>query len=178
VDSSDLLFVCAGAFEGLYDAVYDRVTIGRDRGHLQAVTTFGEGTVSEELDFHLRDWLEVEDLFEYGLSPQFLSRFDALVLLEDLTEDHLVRIFLESPDSAYHQSKQYFERRGMPLALSPGAARRIAREAALQPRLGARSLKEVFRRVIRDYEFAPEAAVQGGALMIDVPEVERALVRE
>lgn len=178
VDSSQLLFVCAGAFEGLYDAVFDRVTIGRDRGHLQAVTTLGDGEVSEELDFHLRDWLEVQDLFDYGLSPQFLSRFDATVLLEDLTEDHLVRIFLESPDSAFRQSEQYFEQIGVPLALSPGAARRIAREAARQPRLGARSLKEVFRRVIRDYEFRPEAAARGGALMIDVPEVEKALVGE
>lgn len=175
VDSSHVLFVCAGAFEGLYDAVFDRVTIGRDRGHLQSVTSLTDGDVSERLDFHLRDWLEVEDLFDYGMSPQFLSRFDAVVLLEDLTEDHLVRIFLDSPDSAYHQSRAYFESRGVPLALSPAAVRRIAREAALQPRLGARSLKEVFRRVIREYEFEPERSARGGVLMIDVPEVERAL---
>lgn len=175
VDSRDLLFVCAGAFEGLYDSVFDRVTIGRDRGHLQSVTYLEDQDVSEELDFHLRDWLEVEDLFDYGMSPQFLSRFDAVVLLRDLTEDHLVRIFLESPESAFHQSKSYFESRGVPLALSPAAVRRIAREAAQQPRLGARALREVFRRVIRDYEFEPEKAAEGGALMIDAPEVEEAL---
>jgi ATP-dependent Clp protease ATP-binding subunit ClpX len=176
VDSSNLLFVCAGAFEGLYDAVYDRVTVGRDRGHLQAVTFVdGRGGLREELDFHLRDWLEVEDLFDYGLTPQFLSRFDAMILLEDLTEEQLVRIFLDSPDSALHQSRQYFERRGVPLALSPAAARRIAQEAARQPRLGARALKEVFRRVIRDYEFEPEKVAQAGMLVIDLPEVEKAL---
>jgi ATP-dependent Clp protease ATP-binding subunit ClpX len=43
VDSSGLLFVCAGAFEGLWDSVYDRVTIGRDRGQLRATTTFDRG---------------------------------------------------------------------------------------------------------------------------------------
>ena len=175
VDSSGLLFVCAGAFEGLYDAVYDRVTIGRDRGALRPVTVMEGGKVVEKLIFRLRDWLRNEDLFDYGMSPQFLSRFDAVVLLNDLAADELVRIFLESPDSAYHQTRAYFENRGIHLALSPSAVRRIAAEAARQPRLGARALREAFRRVIRDYEFDPAKAVTGGALLIDLPEVEAAL---
>jgi ATP-dependent Clp protease ATP-binding subunit ClpX len=79
VDSSSLLFVCAGAFEGLYDAVYDRVTVGRDQGALRPVTVVDEsGRAREELQFSLREWLKTEDLFEYGVSPQFLSRFDAV----------------------------------------------------------------------------------------------------
>ena len=92
IDSSGLLFVCAGAFEGLHDAVYDRVTVGRDRGQLRATTTFEPGKVDEQLRFALRDWLRNEDLFDYGMSPQFLSRFDAVVLLRDLGVDELVRI--------------------------------------------------------------------------------------
>ncbi|MEM7351451.1 MAG: AAA family ATPase, partial [Acidobacteriota bacterium] len=80
IDSSGLLFVCGGAFEGLYDSVYDRITIGRDRGALKPVTVVEEGQVYEKLDFALREWLRNEDLFEYGMSPQFLSRFDAVVL--------------------------------------------------------------------------------------------------
>jgi ATP-dependent Clp protease ATP-binding subunit ClpX len=175
VDSSDLLFVCAGAFEGLHDAVYDRVTVGRDRGSLQAVTVVEDGRVKEEVQFSLRDWLRNEDLFDYGMSPQFLSRFDAVVLLHDLGVEHLVRIFLESPDSALHQARAYFESRGQHLALSPAAARRVAAEAARQPRLGARALKEVFRRVIRDYEFDPTRAGAAGNLVLDVAEVEAAL---
>jgi len=175
IDSSGLLFVCAGAFEGLYDSVFDRVTIGKDRGALQPVTMVEGGRVQEVLVFHLRDWLRNEDLFEYGMSPQFLSRFDAVVLLQDLGPDELVHIFLESPDSSYHQSRAYFETRGVHLALSPAAVRRIAAAAARQPRLGARALREVFRRVIRDYEFNPTASTVGGALLIDLPEVEAAL---
>jgi ATP-dependent Clp protease ATP-binding subunit ClpX len=175
VNSSEMLFVCAGAFEGLYDAVYDRITIGKDRGALRPVTVVEGGRVTEKLVFHLRDWLRNEDLFDYGMSPQFLSRFDAVVLLQDLGEDELVHIFLETPESAYHQSRAYFESRGVHLAISPSAVRRIAAEAGRQPRLGARALKEVFRRVIRDYEFDPSGAVTGGALLIDLPEVEAAL---
>lgn len=180
VDSSGLLFVCAGAFEGLYESVFDRVTVGRDRGSLRATTTFDSGKVDEQLRFALRDWLRNEDLFGYGMSPQFLSRFDAVVLLADLGVEQLVRIFLEAPDSGFALARDYFAAQGKHLALSPAAVRRIAAEAARQPRLGARALKEVFRRVVRDYELDPEAAApgEGAALLIDVPEVERALRRD
>lgn len=176
VDSSGLLFVCAGAFEGLYDSVYDRVTIGKDRGSLKPVTVVEGGKVRETLQFSLRDWLRYEDLFDYGMSPQFLARFDAIVLLDALTEDELVRIFLEIPDSGLQQEREYFARLGIHLALSPTAVRRIAVEAARQPRLGARALKEVFRRVIRDHEYDPRRTINAHqALVLDVPEVEKAL---
>ncbi len=176
VDSRSVLFVCAGAFEGLYDGVYDRVTVGQDRGALQAVTVVEGGQVRSELQFNLRDWLRHEDLFEYGMTPQFLARFDAIVLLENLGMDELVTIFLSAPDSAYLQSRAYFTSRGMELALSPAAVRAIAKKALAQPRLGARALKEIFRRVIRDYEFDPEIFLTDSkALLIDQEEVETAL---
>jgi hypothetical protein len=64
VDSSGVLFVCAGAFEGLYDAVFHRVTYGKDQGALKPVTVVDEtGRAHEELQFSLRDWLKHEDLF-------------------------------------------------------------------------------------------------------------------
>ena len=57
------------------------MTIGADKGALQPVTVVEGGRVREELQFELRDWLRNEDLFDYGMSPQFLSRFDAVVML-------------------------------------------------------------------------------------------------
>ena len=175
VDSSGLLFVCAGAFEGLYDAVYDRVTIGEDKGALQPVTVVADGKAREELQFQLRDWLRNQDLFDYGMTPQFLSRFDAVVLLEDLGEEELVKIFLETPDSGFHQTRAFFDNRGIKFAISPNAVRAIAAAAARQPRLGARALKEVFRRVARDLEFEPDKHAREGVIFVDRPEVERAL---
>ncbi|MEM9554767.1 MAG: AAA family ATPase [Acidobacteriota bacterium] len=177
VDTSGILFVCAGAFEGLYDTVFDRVTVGSDRGALQPKTVVEDGTVTEKLVFHLRDWLRNEDLFDYGMSPQFLSRFDAVVLLADLAVEDLERIFLEIPDSGFQQARQYFQSRSLELLLSRKAVRRIAVEAHRNPRLGARALKEVFRRVVRDLEFEPEAAVNRGEnqVLLDVPQVEDAL---
>ena len=175
VDSSRILFVCAGAFEGLYDAVYDRVTVGKDKGALKPVTVFAGDRVSEELQFNLRDWLKNEDLFEYGVSPQFLSRFDAVILLENLKAADLLTIFLTMADSGLRQSQAYFHSQGIRLGVTQAAAQRIADEAARQPRLGARALNDVFRRVIRDYEFDPRAHAKEGLLRIDVAEVDQAL---
>ncbi len=175
VDASGLLFVGAGAFETLYDAVYDRVTVGRDRGALQEVTVVDGESLRREERFALRDWLRPEDLFDYGMTPQFLSRFESVVLLEDLDEEELLRIFLESPESPLRRAESYFSSQGVELALSPAAARRIAAEAARQPRLGARALAEVFRRVVRDFEFDPARSARDGTLVLDLPEVEAAL---
>lgn len=176
VDSSGLLFICAGAFEGLYDSVYERITTGRDKGALKPITVWEDGQVREELQFVLRDWLRHEDLFEYGITPQFLSRFDAVVLLENLDEDALFKIFTEGGESGLRQTGAYFQTLGVRLELTNAAARRIAKEAARQPRLGARALKEIFRRVISRYEFDPRPHLTPeGVLRIDVPEVEAAL---
>jgi ATP-dependent Clp protease ATP-binding subunit ClpX len=176
VDSSGLLFVCAGAFEGLYDAVFHRVTAGRDKGALKPVTVVENGQVREELPFALRDWLKHEDLFEYGISPQFLSRFDALVLLDSLGEAELLRIFLETPESGLKQTQAYFAALGFQFELTEAAARRIAKEASRHPRLGARALKEIFRRVVSPYEFDPRrGAGATTSLRLDIAQVEAAL---
>ena len=176
VDSSGLLFVCAGAFEGLYDSVFHRVTAGRDKGALKPVTVVENGRVREELPFSLRDWLKHEDLFEYGISPQFLSRFDALVLLDNLGEEELLRIFVDTPESGLKQTQAYFTSLGFSFELTEAAARRIAKEAARQPRLGARALKEIFRRVVGPHEFDPRRLAKGAtSLRIDVAEVDQAL---
>ncbi len=178
VDSSGVLFVCGGAFEGLFDAVYDRVTIGRDRGSLKSTTVVEDGRMVEKQIFRLRDWLHPEDLFDYGMTPQFLARFDAVVLLEPLGESELIKIFLEAPDSGLQQTRAFFESRGLRFAISPAAVRRIARHAARQPRLGARALREAFRRVVRDLEFEPEVAARGGVVSVDEAEVMAALSAE
>ncbi len=180
VDSSHLLFICAGAFEGLYEAVFKRVMLGGGEQELKTTTVTESGRVQEEVRFSLRDWLRSEDLFEYGVTPQFLSRFDAVVILDPLSESELYRIFAESPDSPLRQSHAYFASQGMRLELSEQAARRIAAEAARHPRLGARALKEVFRRVIRAYEFDPQQAPEAasGKVRLELAAVERALAHD
>jgi len=180
LDSSGVLFVCAGAFEGLYDSVYYRVTAGKDQGALKPVTVVDEnGRAREELQFSLRDWLKTEDLFEYGMSPQFLSRFDAVVLLEALSEEALAKIFSEGSESGLRQSQAYFSSFGCKLEMTKEAAECVVREAARKPRLGARALKEVFRRVVSPLEFDPHAAAgPTGIVRIDLERVKQALAAD
>jgi ATP-dependent Clp protease ATP-binding subunit ClpX len=168
VNSSTILFVAGGAFEDLYDSVLRRATLGQDVTPMKPVVVVSEsGEVREELPFHLRDYMKYEDLFRYGMTPQFVSRFESIVVLNDLTEPDLARIFIEPDGSIFRISRDYFARFGVDLHITRPALVSIAWDAARQKRLGARALRETFRRVIRSLEFDPS---NGGAPVITIDE--------
>ncbi len=159
MNSSRMLFVAGGAFEDLYDAVLRRALTGADNAPLRPrVVVSSSGEVREELPFHLRDYLRYDDLFRYGVTPQFLSRFESIIVLNDLVEEELARIFVEPEGSIFRVSRDYFRQFDIDLQITRGAVRAIAWEASRHKRLGARALKEIYRKVIRDLEFAPAAA--------------------
>src|SRR4051812_26079008 len=172
VNSSNILFIVGGAFEELYDAVLRRATIGQDVAPMKPVVVVSAtGEVREELPFHLRDYLRYDDLFRYGMTPQFVSRFESIVVLNDLGEGDLARIFVEPEGSIFRASREYFRRFGIDLQITRGALMSIAWEASRQKRLGARALRETYRRVIRSLEFEPTT---GGTLTIDEEMVQKA----
>jgi len=159
VNSSNVLFIVGGAFEELYEAVFRRATIGQDVAPMKPVVVVSaSGEVREELPFHLRDYLKYDDLFRYGMTPQFVSRFESIVVLNDLAESDLARIFVEPEGSIFRTSRAYFQRFGVDLQITRGALIAIAWDAARQKRLGARALRETFRRVIGNLEFDPADA--------------------
>jgi ATP-dependent Clp protease ATP-binding subunit ClpX len=165
VNSSGILFVVGGAFEELYEAVYRRATIGQDVAPMKPIVVVSaSGEVREELPFHLKDYLKYDDLFRYGMTPQFVSRFESIVVLNDLAEGDLARIFVEPEGSIFRTSRNYFETFGIDLQITRGALIAIAWDAARQKRLGARALRETYRRVIRNLEFDP--ASNDGALKV------------
>ena len=176
VDSSGLLFVCAGAFEGLYDAVYDRVTIGKDRGALQPVTVVEGGKVREQMVFQLRALaaqrgplrVRHEPAVPVALRRRGAARRPRASTSWCGSSSRLPTPPTTRPAPTSTAAASTSRSRPPPCAASP-------LEAARQPRLGARALKEVFRRVIRDYEFDPAEAASGGALLLDLDEVEAAL---
>jgi ATP-dependent Clp protease ATP-binding subunit ClpX len=183
IDTGRMLFLCAGAFETLYDQVFRRVTSPTSRVKLPTETTYENGEVSIREIFTLRDHFKQEDLFDYGMQPQFLSRFDNAIILEDLNADLLARIFVEARDSVFAASRGFFEKYGILLEVSEGAIRRIASEAARSPRIGARALKAVYGKVIKPFEFDPfsrpevTAAEGGHRLVVDEAVVDGALGR-
>ena len=112
-----MMFLCGGAFEGIYDQVYDRVTKPGHRradAHRTRCET-PDGQVRIETRFSLADFLKAQDLFEYGMVPQFLARFDQTVLLNDLGTDVLKEILLHSFDSPFVRTRRYFEVMGIEL---------------------------------------------------------------
>src|SRR5437868_8935415 len=175
VNSSSILFVAGGAFEELYDHVLRRATIGQDVAPMKPVVVVSaSGEVREELPFHLREYLKYDDLFRYGMTPQFVSRFESIVVLNDLNEPDLAKIFVEPDASIFRTSRAYFQRFGIDLQITRGALIAIAWDAARQKRLGARALRETFRRVIRSLEFDP-AASGAGVVTIDENMVKQAI---
>ena len=155
VDTGKMLFLCAGAFENLYDQVFKRVTAPTSRVKLPTETVYEDGEVQIVEMFHLRDHFKLEDLFDYGMQPQFLSRFDNAIILEDLNAELLVKIFTETHDSVFKISKNFFKTYDVDLEITDEAVRRVANEAAKSQRIGARALKAVWGRIIKPYEFDP-----------------------
>ena len=155
IDTGKMLFLCAGAFETLYDQVFHRVTSPKSGVKLPTVTTYINGKIQIREYFTLRHHFRQEDLFEYGMQPQFLSRFDNAVILEDLTAVTLSRIFREPEEGVFRTSQNFFRNYGIELDVTADAVQKIAEEAAKSSRIGARALKSVYGRVIKPFEFDP-----------------------
>jgi ATP-dependent Clp protease ATP-binding subunit ClpX len=182
IDTGRMMFICGGAFEGLYEHVRDRVSQNGDSRRMRTETIrTADGRVRIVERFDLARFLKLEDLFSYGMVPQLVSRFDKLVLLADLSIDTLESILLESLDSPFVRSKGDFAQRGILLELEDTAATLLAERAADEPRSGARALRDLFVAVINPFEFDPEIATLEALpdgqrrLLIDVRTVRQAL---
>ena len=156
IDTSHMMFICGGAFEGLYDQVYLRVINPSSGEKLKSqAVQMADGQVRIETRFALADFLKPEDLFEYGMVPQFMARFDNVVLLRDLDVAVLKEILIASLDSPYIRSKAYFEVMDIELEIEDVAAAMIAEAAELNIRTGARALRTVFNKIINRLEYDP-----------------------
>lgn len=156
LDTSGMMFICAGAFEGLYDQVYLRVTTPGSGEKLKstAIRT-ADGQVRIETRFALGDYFKTEDLFIFGMVPQFTARFDNVVLLADLGVDVLRQILVGSLDSPFVRSREFFGIMGIELEIEDLAASLIAEQAEKHSRTGARALRTIFGKIANPLEFDP-----------------------
>ena len=185
IDTSHMLFFCGGAFEALYDQVFKRVTSPTSRVKLPNETVIIDERVEIREYFTLRHHFRQEDLFDYGMQPQFLARFDNSIILEDLNTNLLHQIFMmETDDSIFKASQNFFKRYNVDLQITDDGARRLAAEAAKSSRIGARALKGVYALVIKPFEFDPfshdEVTKQGEGYLFTIDEdlVRRSLHKE
>lgn len=156
IDTGKMMFVCGGAFEGLYDQVYNRV-LKPGSGEKLRTTTIrtAEGKVRMETSFSLGDFLKPKDLFDFGMVPQFMARFESTVLLRDLSIAVLKEILLKSFESPFVRARRFFKVLDIKLEIEDLAASLIAEAAAKDSRTGARALRPIFVELINPFEFDP-----------------------
>ena len=182
IDTRHMMFICGGAFENLYDQVYLRVINPASGEKLKSqAVQMADGQVRIETRFALADFLKPEDLFEYGMVPQFMARFDNVVMLYDLDVAVLKEILLESLDSPFVRSKRFFEVMDIELEIDDVAASMIAEAAEKNIRTGARALRTVFNKIINPLEYNPwqheglEKKEDGHRLIITADMAKRAI---
>ncbi|MYG81508.1 MAG: ATP-dependent Clp protease ATP-binding subunit ClpX [Gemmatimonadetes bacterium] len=156
IDTTSILFICGGAFEGLDKIVEHRL----GRRQIGFVDVTGTDAPEEEPDIPAADageddpmiWLEPEDLQRFGLIPELVGRLPVTVQLEDLDADSLVQILREPKNALVRQYQKMFELEGVGLTFDPGALSEIARQT-LERGTGARGLRAVLERAMRDVMF-------------------------
>lgn len=146
VDTTNILFIVGGAFDGLEEIVKRR---------LEGSTIGFNAPVKSKEQFRLGEVLRhvtPDDLVQYGLMPEFVGRFPVIGTLDDLTVEDLVRILREPKNAVLKQYRRLFEIDGVTLEISDEALYAIAREAQRRG-TGARALKSVFEEVMIDVMF-------------------------
>jgi ATP-dependent Clp protease ATP-binding subunit ClpX len=157
INTEHVLFVAGGAFEELYDQVYHRVTEKAGADKFWKLVPRSDGSMERRFVFNLRSFLTQEDIFRYGMTPQFLSRFDSTIMLRDFSAPDLIRIFRDIPGAIWPIAVDYFRHAGITLTITDEAVALIADKAVVKNRLGARALREVFSTIMRRLEFDPRS---------------------
>ncbi len=150
VDTRNVLFICGGAFDGIEDIIEQR--LGRRQIGFGDEAEAGGEAGGREDEAGVMNCLEPEDLQRYGLIPELVGRLPVTVALDDLDEDALVQILQEPKNALVKQYKKMFELDGIGLTFDPAALRAIAAQT-LERRTGARGLRAVLERIMRDVMF-------------------------
>ena len=141
VDTTNILFICGGAFAGL-----DKIISQRDKG-----TSIGFGAdVKNTQDKKTGEWmkgLEPEDLLRYGLIPEFIGRLPMIATLDDLDEKSLIKILQEPKNSLTKQYQELFKLDGAKLSFKESALKEIALKA-IKKKTGARGLRSILGNIL------------------------------
>jgi ATP-dependent Clp protease ATP-binding subunit ClpX len=158
VDTRNILFICGGAFTGLQEIIAARV--GKKRIGFEASDGRDEGLVDgTERAGELLQQVEVEDLLQFGMIPEFVGRLPVCCALTPLDEDALISIMVEPKNAVVRQYQKLFEMEGSALEFTEGALRAIARRA-LAKETGARGIRAIVEDLMLDVMFALPGAGQ------------------
>jgi len=160
VDTTNILFICGGAFAGL-----DKIISQRTKG-----TSIGFGAEVRNIeDKKIGEWmknLEPEDLLKYGLIPEFIGRLPIIATLEDLDVKSLIKILLEPKNSLVKQYQELFKIEGAKLSFKDNAIKEIA-EKAISKKTGARGLRSILENILLKIMYDLPSQENVGEVIID-----------
>ena len=146
VDTTNILFICGGAFAGLDKIIADRLQ-GKSIGFGAHVAGPDERRTGEVLKH-----CEPEDLLKFGLIPEFIGRLPVIATLEDLDETALVKILVEPKNALVKQYQKLFDMEEVELAFSDDALSAVAKKA-IERKTGARGLRSILESILLDTMF-------------------------
>ncbi len=143
MDTTNILFICGGAFVGLEDIIKRRLGKG-SIGFGAEIKNVKDLTLGEVLSK-----VQPEDLIKFGFIPEFVGRIPVIATLDELTVDDLVKILVEPKNSIVKQYQKLFEMEGVELKFTEGALRLVAEEA-VKRKTGARGLRAIIEEIMVD----------------------------
>ncbi len=141
IDTSGILFVCGGAFDGLEDIIKRR--IGKN------VLGFGQEKRVKSEDWKLLDMVEPDDLVHFGLIPELVGRLHVLATLNEITKEDMVKILTEPKNAIFKQYKKLFAIDGAELTFEKDALEEVA-DLAIKRKTGARGLRAIMEETMID----------------------------
>lgn len=161
VDTSNILFICGGAFAGLEKIILERSEKG-GIGFMADVKSKDERkSVSETLTR-----VEPEDLIRYGLIPEFVGRLPVIATLSELNEAQLVSILTEPKNALIKQYKHLFEMEGVEVEFRDSAIHLVAKQA-MERKTGARGLRSILENVLLDTMYELPSSANVSKVVID-----------
>ncbi|MDQ2798940.1 MAG: ATP-dependent Clp protease ATP-binding subunit ClpX [Armatimonadota bacterium] len=155
IDTSNILFICGGAFEGIEETIERRVN-QKSLGFRASIESKRDRRAGDMLAHALP-----EDLLKYGLIPEFIGRLPVVACLRALDHDALVQILTEPKNALIKQYRKFFEYDGVDLQFTDDALHAIAEEAITRA-TGARALRAILETVMQDamYEIPSQREIQ------------------
>jgi ATP-dependent Clp protease ATP-binding subunit ClpX len=161
VDTSNILFICGGAFSGL-----EKIILNRSRkSGIGFVAEVRAPDAGDEASKILSE-VEPEDLIKYGLIPEFVGRLPVVATLEELDEEALVEILIEPRNALTKQYQKLFDMEGVELEFREDALRAVARKA-MQRKTGARGLRTILENVLLDTMYELPSMTNATKVVVD-----------
>jgi len=161
VDTSNILFICGGAFAGLDKIILNRSSKSGIGFVADIKTQENEQSVGELLHD-----VEPEDLIRYGLIPEFVGRLPVVATLEELDEPALIQILLEPKNALTKQYRKLFEMEGVDLEFREEALKAVAKRA-MERKTGARGLRTILENVLLETMYDLPSSINAKKVVVD-----------